>query len=91
MLFRSAGTYPIPLSQEEVDRVMSGMKSSKEDPKVQIDLKIGDVVRVTEDGNMKGYTGPVVQIDAKRGKVKFRSDMLGGAELETDYKSLEKI
>ncbi|MBQ7543434.1 MAG: transcription termination/antitermination factor NusG [Synergistaceae bacterium] len=89
--FVGAGTYPIPLSQEEVDRVMSGMKSSKEDPKVQIDLKIGDVVRVTEDGNMKGYTGPVVQIDAKRGKVKFRTEMLGGAEVETDYKSLEKI
>ena len=89
--FVGAGTYPIPLSQEEVDRIMSGMKSSKEAPKLQIDLKVGDVVRVTADGNMKGFTGPVVQIDAKRGKVKFRSDMLGGAELETDYKSLEKI
>jgi transcriptional antiterminator NusG len=86
-----AGTYPIPLSQEEVDRIMSGMKSSKEEPKVQIDLKLGDMVRVIADGNMKGFTGPVVEINTKKGRVKFKSDMLGGAELETDYKALEKI
>ena len=84
--FVGAGTYPVPLSQEEVDRIMSGMKTSKEAPKVKIDLKPGDMVRVVADGNMKGFTGPVL-----RGKVKFRSDMLGGAELETDYKALEKI
>ena len=89
--FVGAGTYPIPLSQEEVDRIMSGMKSSKEDPKVEVDLKPGDIVRVIAEGNMKGFTGPVVEINTKKGKVKFKSDMLGGAELETDYKALEKI
>lgn len=89
--FVGAGTYPIPLSQEEVDRIMSGMKSSKENPKIEVDLKPGDIVRVIAEGNMKGYTGPVVEINAKKGKVKFKSDMLGGAVMETDYKALEKI
>ena len=89
--FVGAGTYPIPLSQEEVDRIMSGMKSSKEDPKIEVDLKPGDIVRVIAEGKMKGFTGPVVAINAKKGKVKFKSDMLSGAEMETDYKALEKI
>ena len=89
--FVGAGTYPIPLSQEEVDRIMSGMKISKENPKIEVDLKPGDIVRVIAEDNMKGYTGPVVEINAKKGKVKFKSDMLGGAVMETDYKALEKI
>ena len=89
--FIGAGTHPIPLSQEEVDRIMSGMKSGKDNPKVEIDLKPGDTVRVIAEGEMKGFTGPVVEVNVKKGRVKFKSDVLGGAVLETDYKALEKI
>ena len=89
--FIGAGTYPVPLSQEEVDRIMSGMKSSKEAPKVNIDLKPGDVVRVTAEGVKKGFTGPVIEVNAKKGKVKFKHDILGGSTVEVDYKDLEKI
>ena len=89
--FVGAGTYPIPLSQEEVDRIMSGMKASRDEPKIDMDIKPGDTVRVTAEGNMKGFTGPVVEVNAKKGRVKFKSEVLGGAILETDYKALEKI
>ena len=89
--FVGAGTYPIPLSKEEVDRIMSGMQSSKDSPKVEMDIKPGDVVRVIAEGNMKGFTGPVTSVDARKGKVKFVNGMLGGSEMETDYKSLEKL
>lgn len=89
--FVGAGTYPIPLSQEEVDRIMSGMKSSKEDPKVEVDLKPGDIVRVIAEGVKKGFTGPVLEINMKKGKVKFKHDILGGSTVEVDYKDLEKI
>ena len=89
--FVGAGTYPIPLSQEEVDRIMSGMKSSKEDPKVEVDLKPGDIVRVIAEGVKKGFTGPVIEINMKKGKVKFKHDILGGSTVEVDYKDLEKI
>ncbi len=89
--FVGAGTYPIPLSQEEVDRIMSGMKDSRDEPKIDMDIKPGDTVRVIAEGNMKGFTGPVVEVNAKKGRVKFKSEVLGGAILETDYKSLEKI
>ena len=89
--FIGAGTHPIPLSQEEVDRIMSGMKSDKDNPRVEIDLKPGDTVRVIAEGEMKGFTGPVVEVNMKKRRVKFKSDVLGGAVLETDYKALEKI
>ena len=89
--FIGAGTHPMPLSQEEVNRIMSGMKKAEESPRVEMDLKVGDSVRVVAEGDMKGFTGPVVEINAKKGRVKFKSDMLGGSVLETDYKALEKI
>ena len=89
--FIGAGTHPMPLSQDEVDRIMSGMKKSEESPRVEFDLKVGDTVRVSADGDMKGFTGPVVEINTKKARVKFKSDMLGGSVLETDYKALEKI
>ena len=90
--FIGAGTHPIPLSDEEVDRIMSGMKKdSNEDLQVEIDLKPGDTVRVIAEGEMKGFTGPVVEVNAKKGRVKFKSEVLGGAVLETAYKALERI
>jgi transcriptional antiterminator NusG len=89
--FIGAGTHPIPLSQDEVDRIMSKMKQNEEDMNVEIDLKPGDTVRVVAEGEMKGFTGSVVDVNLKKNKVKFKSDVLGGAVLETDYKALEKI
>ena len=89
--FIGAGTHPIPLSQEEVDRIMAGMKKNEEDMSVEIDLKPGDTVRVVAEGEMKGFTGTVVDVNLKKNKVKFKSEVFGGAVLETDYKALEKI
>ena len=89
--FIGAGTHPMPLSQEEVDRIMSGMKKSEDAPKLEIGIKPGDTVRVTAEGVRKGCTGPVVEVNQKSGKVKFRHDMLGGSIIDIDYKDLEKI
>ena len=88
--FIGAGTHPIPLSQEEVDRVMS-IINKQENLEVEIDIKPGDTVRVIAEGEMKGFTGSVVDVNLKKNKVKFKSEVLGGAVLETDYKALEKI
>lgn len=89
--FIGAGTHPIPLSPEEVNRVITTVNKSGTDVKIEVDLKIGDTVRVIANGEMKGFTGSVVNINTKKGRVQFKSDVLGGAILETDYKALEKI
>ena len=89
--FIGAGTHPIPLSQDEVDRIMNGMRKDAENIKIEIDLKPGDTVRVIAEGEMKGFTGVVTEVNAKKNRVKFKNEVLGGAILETDYKALEKI
>ena len=87
--FIGAGTHPIPLSQEEVERIMAGMKQSEESPTVEMDIAPGDTVRVIAEGPQEGYTGQVVEVT--KNKVKFKTEGLGGAVFETDYKALEKI
>ncbi|MBQ9388794.1 MAG: transcription termination/antitermination factor NusG [Synergistaceae bacterium] len=89
--FIGAGTHPMPLSQEEVDRIMSGMKNAEENPRLEIDLKPGDTVRVISEGSTKGFTGSVIEVNPKKGKVKFKHEILGGAVVEMDYRALEKI
>ena len=89
--FIGAGTHPMPLSQEEVDRIMSGMKKSEENPRVEIDIKPGDTVRVIAEGVKKGVTGTVIEVNAKKGIVRFKNEMLGGSVIDESYKNLEKI
>ena len=88
--FIGAGTYPIPLSQEEVDRIMAVMQKNKEDMEVETDINPGDTVRVIE-GEMEGYVGSVIEINVKNNKVLCKTDGLNGATFQTDYKALEKV
>ena len=48
---------------------------------IEVDLKPGDSVRVISEGEMKGFTGAVVEVNVKKGRVKFKNEVLGGAIL----------
>ncbi|MBQ7263427.1 MAG: transcription termination/antitermination factor NusG [Synergistaceae bacterium] len=89
--FVGAGALPIPLSDDEVERLMSILNKDRERPKVEIDLKLGDTVTV-KSGPLAGQTGPVVEIDSGKGKVKFTVSLFGRETVtETDYQLLEKV
>jgi transcriptional antiterminator NusG len=60
-------------------------------PKVEIDLKPGDVIRV-KTGPFEGQVGPVVEVLEEKGKVKFSVTVFGRDTLvEADHTELEKI
>ena len=89
--FVGAGTHPIPLSEEEVERVMSVLDREQIKPRVEINLKPGDTVTV-KSGPLAGQTGPVVEINSEKGKVKFTVSLFGRETVtETDYQFLEKV
>lgn len=89
--FVGAGTHPIPLSEDEVERVMSILEKDQAKPKVEISLKPGDTVTV-KSGPLAGQTGPVVEINSEKGKVKFTVGFFGRETVtEVDYQVLEKI
>ena len=67
-------TTPAPLSEAEIKSLIERMKI--EEPVYKIDLKIGDIVKIT-DGPFKDYDGKVSEVDEERGKVKVLVNMFG--------------
>ena len=82
---------PIPLTEREVSEIMSKIGKEQIKPKIEIDLKPGDVVRV-KAGPFEGQVGPVAEVLEDKGKVKFSVVVFGRDTLvEADYTDLEKI
>lgn len=65
--FVGSGTTPIPLNEEEIQEVLRRM--GQEEPTIETDLKIGDLV-VINQGIFKSMQGKVVDIDKERGRLK---------------------
>ena len=88
--FVGSGTHPIPLSPKEAEDIMQKLgKEAK--PKVEVDFKVGDMIQM-KTGPFAGCSGPVVDVDADKAKIKFRITAFGReTDVEADYSDLEKI
>ncbi len=85
----SDSTEPAPLSREEVDMLMRRM--GEEEPRFNIDLAVGDMVRIT-DGPFKDYNGKIIAVDEERGKIKVGVPIFGrDTEAEIDSLQVQKI
>lgn len=81
-------TTPIPLSQTEVDALMAKMGGGEK--KFKVDLKIGDVVKIT-DGPFKDYEAKVSQVDEKTGVIKVLIAIFGrDTAVELDSLQVQK-
>ncbi len=87
--FVGIGNQPTPLSGDEVDRIMRRIESAE--PRVQVDFKIGERVRVTE-GAFAEFQGVVDAIDLDRGKARIMISIFGReTPVEVDFLQLQKV
>ena len=87
--FVGAGTTPVPMSQAEIDAIMSRM--SKDETKHNIQVAVGDLIMVNE-GPFKDFEGTVAEIDQDRGKVKVLVSMFGReTTFELDFSQIRKM
>ncbi len=87
--FVGSGTKPVPLREEEIDRILKQMEV--ETPKVKVGFKPGQSVRVT-DGPFTDFVGIVDEISAKKGKVKVLLSLFGReTPVELDFLQVEKL
>lgn len=87
--FIGLGIRPTPMMPEEVERIKKRM--GVEEPKYKIELKINDLVRIT-DGPLKGFEAKVTEIDDEKGKVKISINMFGRETPVTlDFLQVKKI
>jgi transcriptional antiterminator NusG len=87
--FVSSGNKPVPLQEEEYNRIMKQMTA--ETPKVKIGFKAGQSVRVM-DGPFIDFIGSVDEIDQEKGKVKVLLSLFGReTPVELDFLQVEKL
>lgn len=87
--FVGAGVKPIPLDKTELDILFK--KMGADTPKHQIDLIIGDLVKIV-DGPFKDFEGKVSGVDTERGKVKVFVSMFGReTAVELDFLQVNKV
>lgn len=56
---------PQPMSQDEVDRILGGMKSTEEKPRVNIPCSVGDRVKIKE-GPFESFNGVVDEVNEEK-------------------------
>lgn len=87
--FVGSGTSPIPLREEEVNRILKQMTA--EEPRVKVGFKEGQSVRVT-DGPFTDFVGVVDEINPAKSKVKVLLSLFGReTPVELDFLQVEKL
>ncbi len=87
--FVGSGTKPVPLQEEEINRILKQMAA--EAPKVKIGFRQGQSVRVT-DGPFTDFVGIVDEISADKGKLKVLLSLFGReTPVELDLLQVENL
>ncbi len=87
--FVGSANKPVPLQEDEVDRIIKQMAA--EAPKVKVGLRKGQAVRVS-DGPFIDFVGVVDDIKPDRGKVTVLLSLFGReTPVELDFLQVEKL
>jgi len=86
--FVGMGNKPSPLSEDEVERIMSRIESDA--PRVKVSFNVGERVRITE-GPFAEFTGVVDDIDADKGKARVMVSFFNReTPVEVDFLQLQR-
>jgi len=89
--FVTEGLKPVPLRDEEVDRVLGQVEVARAKPSTEIPYRIGDHVKVT-DGPFTDFSGVVEEINPERGKLKVMVSIFGRATpVELDFLQVKSL
>jgi transcriptional antiterminator NusG len=88
--FVGTGAKPVPLRQEEVDRIVNQIVVAAEKPKPKLEFRVGDHVRIS-DGPFSNFTGEVEEVNEDRSTLKVMVTIFGRATpVELGFLQVEK-
>ena len=90
--FTGSAGKPSPMSSSEVNRIIAKQEEkSAEAPKLKIDVKQGDRVKINE-GTFENFEGEVDTIDEANGRVTVMINIFGrSTPVELEYWQIEKV
>jgi len=89
--FVGTGNRPVPLSDEEVDRIVRQISVAAEKPKPKLEYRIGENVRII-DGPFSNFTGQVEEVNEDRSTLKAMVTIFGRATpVELEFLQVEKV
>jgi transcriptional antiterminator NusG len=88
--FVGTGTKPVPLREDEVERIVNQIVVAAEKPKPKLEFSIGETVRIT-DGPFSNFTGQVEEVNEDRSTLKVMVTIFGRATpVELEFLQVEK-
>jgi transcriptional antiterminator NusG len=89
--FVGTGQTPSPLSEGEVDNILTRMTSTAEKPKPKLTFERNEQVRIV-DGPFANFTGEVEEINSDRNTLKISVTIFGrSTPVELDFAQVEKM
>jgi transcriptional antiterminator NusG len=89
--FVGAGAKPTPLSKDEVDQILTQVKTAAEKPKPKYMFEKGEQVRINE-GPFTSFNGVVDEVNLDKNTLKVMVTIFGRATpVELDFLQVEKI
>ncbi len=89
--FVGAHLKPVPMTDREVDKMLGQMEQKDEEPKLKIDFKVGDTVKIKE-GPFENFDGVVEEVIPSKGLVRAVVMIFGRAtRVELEYWKLEAV
>ena len=84
-------TKPVPMPQYEVDKILGEAERETEQPKLKIEFREGDAVKITE-GPFENFSGVVQEVVPSKGVVKVEVTIFGRpTPVELEYWQIESI
>ncbi len=86
-----SGSRPAPISQKEVDKIMSQMKEGVEKPRPKTLFEVGEMVRVKE-GPFADFNGNVEEVNYEKSRLRVSVTIFGRATpVELEFGQVEKV
>mgnify|MGYP006288602369 FL=1 len=84
------GEKPVPLSEREVEDILSQTREEGEQPKPKVSFEVGETVAI-RDGAFENFEGTIEHIDPDRGKLKLSVSIFGrSTPVEVEYWQVER-